>query len=308
MSSVAAPVPRRLGVLLCGLSAVAFAMLGPFGVPAFATGASVNTVVGWRFLVAAVAVWVIVVVSRRPLGQGRSVWQPLVMGAVLYATQSALYFMALQRLTVGLTSLLLYTMPVMVVLVSVATGRERPSVRVLVALVLAVGGVAVTLLGPGVGAVSGFGVLLGIGSAVVYTIYFFGMDTLPPAADRVTVTALICSGAAVAHVTVGSLRGVFDWTPSPDLVGWVLAMAGVSTVLAMMLLLTGIRSAGAASASVVSCVEPVTAVLIGAALFGDPFGPAQWLGTAGVVAAVVLLARRPAPYAVVAEPESMLRL
>ena len=77
----------------------------------------------------------------------------------------------------GLTSLLLYTMPVMVVLVSVATRREQPSVRMFAALTLAVGGVGLTLLGPGVGAVSGIGVLFGLGSAVVYTIYFFGSFT-----------------------------------------------------------------------------------------------------------------------------------
>lgn len=293
-------------MLLCGLSAVAFALLGPFGVPAFATGASVNTVIGWRFLLAAVAVWLVVVATRRSLGRGRALWQPLLMGAVLYATQSGLYFLALQRLTVGLTSLLLYTMPVMVVLVSLAIGRERPNVRVLTALALAVGGVGLTLLGPGVGSVSGLGVLLGLGSAVVYTVYFFGMDTLPDATDRITATALICTGAAAAHIAVGNLRGVFDWRPTPDLMIWVVAMAGISTVLAMMLLLTGIRGAGASRASVVSCVEPITAVILGAAVFADPFGPVQWLGTAGVVAAVVLLGLRPgSSAAVVAEPESM---
>jgi drug/metabolite transporter (DMT)-like permease len=301
-----AAVSRRLGVLLCGLSAIAFALLGPFGIPAFATGASVNTVIGWRFLIAAAAVWLIVAVTRRPVGRGRALWQPVLMGAVLYATQSGLYFLALQRLTVGLTSLLLYTMPVMVVLVSLATRRERASVRVLAALALAVGGVALTLLGPGVGTVSGLGVLFGLGSAVVYTVYFFGMDTLPDRTDRVSATALICTGAAAAHIAVGNLRGVFDWRPPVDLMVWVVAMAGISTVLAMMLLLTGIRGAGASRASVVSCLEPITAVLLGAALFADPFGPVQWLGTAGVVAAVVLLALRPGSSApVVAEPESM---
>lgn len=299
---------RRLGVALCGASAVAFALLGPFGIPAFATGASLNTVIGWRFGLAAAAVWVIVAISRRPLGRGRALWQPLAMGSVLYATQSALYFLALQRLTVGLTSLLLYTMPVMVVLVSVATRRERPSIRVFAALALAVGGLVLALVGPGTGAVSGIGVLLGLGAALVYTIYFFGMDTLPARTDRVAATALICTGAGGAHMAVGTLLGTFDWSPSPALLIWVLAMASISTVLAMMLLLTGIRGAGASSASVVSCLEPITAVLLGAALFADPFGPVQWLGTAGVVGAVVLLARRSGPVDVVAEPESMVRL
>lgn len=297
-----------MGVLLCGLSAIAFALLGPFGVPAFAAGASVNTVNGWRFLLAAVVVWVIVAVTRRPLGRGRALWQPLVMGALLYAPQSGLYFLALQRLNVGLTSLLLYTMPAMVVIVSLVTRRERVSARVLTALVLATGGVSAALVGPGVGAVSGIGVLLGLGSAVFYTVYYFGMDTLPASTDRVTATALISSGAALGHIVTGNLRGVFDWTPALDVLGWAAAMASVSTVVAMMLLLTGIRGAGVSSASVVSCLEPITAVLLGAALFADPLGPAQLLGTAGVVGAVILLARRPAADAVVAEPESMLRL
>jgi drug/metabolite transporter (DMT)-like permease len=75
----------------------------------------------------------------------------------------------------------------------------------------------------------------------------------------------------------------------------------------MMLLLTGIRRAGASTASVVSCLEPITAVLLGAVLFADPFGPVQWLGAAGVVGAVVLLALRSgSTAAVVAEPESMI--
>ena len=75
-----AAVGRRVGVLLCGLSAIAFALLGPFGIPAFATGASVNTVIGWRFLLAAAAVWVIVAVSVGGRRAGRALWQPLLMG------------------------------------------------------------------------------------------------------------------------------------------------------------------------------------------------------------------------------------
>lgn len=300
---------HRVGVLLCGLSAVAFGLLGPFGVPVFATGASINTVVGWRFVLAGAAVWLIVAVLRRPVGRGRALWQPLAMGAVLYATQSGLYFLGLQRLTVGLTSLLLYTMPVMVVLVSVATRRESASARMFVALGMAVGGVALTLLGPGVGSVDPLGVVFALASAVLYTAYYFAMDTLPMRTDPVSATALICTGAAVAHLVVGTLRGTFDWTPSPEVWGWVVAMASLSTVLPMMLLLTGIRGAGAASASVVSCLEPITAVALGASLFGDPFGVVQALGAAGVLGAVVLLARRPRrPPVVVSGGESTTRL
>lgn len=285
---------RSAGVLLCCASALCFGLLGPFAVKAFARGLSINTVIGWRFGMAAAALWLVVLVSRRAVGRGRALWQPLLMGAVLYAGQTTLYFSALQRLPVGLTALLLYTMPVMVVVVAMLTGRESPRLLTFLALGLSVGGVAIALVGPS-GAVSVTGVLFGLGSAVVYTLYYFGMDSLPDHTDRLAASALICSGAALAHVGVGVLRGRFD--PSPDLEGltWVVAMALICTVAAISLLMVGIQAAGATSASVVSCLEPISAVLLGAVFFADPFGLPQQIGTAAVVAAVVILGARSLP-------------
>lgn len=290
------------GVALCCLSAVLFGLLGPLGVKAFAVGISVNSLLAWRFGLAALLLTAVVVATRRPWGRGRRVWQPLLMGAVLYAGQSALYFGALQRLPVGLTSLLLYMMPVMVVLVSVFTRREAPRVLTFVALALSVGGVGLALLGPAQAGITGLGILLGLGSAVVYTCYFLSMEALPNGTDRLAASALICTGGALSHAGVGLLRGTFDPTPAPAALAWIAVMAIVATVLAISLLMVGIVGAGAARGSVVSCLEPITAVLLGAAFFADPFGLPQIVGAGCVVAAVVLLSLRqthveaPPPY------------
>jgi drug/metabolite transporter (DMT)-like permease len=272
------------------MSALCFGLIGPIGLKAFAL-ASLSTVVGWRFLLAACVLWVLVAAQHRRAGVGRARWQPLVMGAALYATQSGLNLVALQLLPVGLTSLLLYTMPVMVVVVALLTGQESVRPAILVALVLAVGGVAVAVLGPGDGHVSTAGVLLDLGSAVLYTAYYFGMASLPPDTDRLAASAWVCTGAAASHIGFGLLTGRFDVTPPLAVLPWILAMALVCTVTALTLLMVGIETAGAPNASVVSCLEPILAVLLGAAFFADPFGPSQWLGTAGVVAAVVVLGR-----------------
>jgi drug/metabolite transporter (DMT)-like permease len=282
-------VTRRQGVLLCCLSALCFGLIGPIGVRAFAHGLSISTLIGWRFAIAAALLWLVVLVQRRPLVTGRGWWQPFLMGTVLYASQSAASFAALRRLPVGLTSLLLYTMPVMVVVVALLTGRERPRTRVFVALVLAVGGVGATVLGPADGRVSALGVVFDLTSAVLYTAYYFAMDSLPPGVDRLSAAALVCSGAGLSLVTAGLLTGGFDLTPGWPGLGWIVSMALICTVAAMSLLLVGIQVAGASAASVVSCLEPVTAVVLGALFFADPFGPAQAVGTAAVVAAVVIL-------------------
>ncbi len=291
------------GVLLCSASAVCFGLLGPFAVKAFGRGLGLSTVVGWRFGLAAALLWLLVLVTRRPVAGGRAAWQPFLMGTVLYAGQTALYFAALQRLPVGLTALLLYTMPVMVVMVAIVLGRESPHLLTFLALGLSVGGVGVTLLGPGEGG-SATGVALGLASAVVYTMYYIGMDTLPRRADWLTSSALVCTGAAASHIVIGMLRNSFD--PAPDVVGlfWVVAMALVCTVAAISLLMVGIRVAGATSASMVSCLEPISAVVLGATVFDDPFGPAQAVGTSAVVGAVVILGSRSLQKSAAAQAEA----
>lgn len=285
---------RATGIVLCCLSAVAFGLLGVFGLTILRRGMDQVTMVAWRFTFASVALWALVALLRRPVGRGRQVWQPLVMGFVVYATQTSLYFLSVRTLSAGMAALLLYTMPVMVVLVSVARRTQGMSPRVLTALLLAVGGVGLALVGPAAPG-SPVGILAGLASAVAYTVYYFGMETLPARTDRLTASAFVCTGAAASLTTAGLATG--RWSlPDPPTLPWLLAMALVCTVVAVGLLMVGVGAAGASAASVVSCLEPITSVLLGAAFLGEAFGPPQWAGTAAVVAAVVLLAKPPVPH------------
>lgn len=199
----------RTGIVLCVLSGLSFGLLGAFGTLAFGGGQSVSEVLLLRFGTAAGVLWAVVLLTRRRIPTGRALVQGIALGAVGYALQSLLYFSALQRLSVGLTSLLLYTFPVLVVVVSLLLGRERPSWRAPVAALLAVGGVAACLVSGDVG-LDVVGILLGLGSAVVYTGYYFGMDTLPVDTDR------LGSGG---HHQVG---------PAP---GWVAKATGVRSTI-----------------------------------------------------------------------------
>lgn len=292
---------QRLGVLACAVSALAYGFLVLFGRQAFATGASIPTVVGWRFTIASAVLVLVVLVARRPWGRGRQVWQPLLMGAVVYASQNTLYFYALQRIPAGLTSLLLYTMPAMVVVLDLARRRLRLSVPLVVAVLLALFGVGATMLGP-IGTLSAAGVAAGLLSAVVFTVYYVAMDTLPADTDWVASSALVCCGTAFSQVGVGVLTGTFDPTPGPTMFLAVVPMALVCTVLALSLLMTGVRWAGASVAAVVSCLEPVSSVVIGVSALGDPFGPPQAVGAAMVVAAVVVISRQRSPGRAAAVP------
>lgn len=277
------------GIVFCVASALGYGFLGYFGVGVFAAGASLQTLIGWRFSLGAVGLWLIVALTGRRVRSQRAIVHALLMGAVIYSLQTTLYFVTVQRLNVGLAALLLYTMPAMVVVVELLRRRLHFSPKLALAVVFAIGGVALAILGPDAIALAPIGLLCGIGSALAYTAYYFAMETLPRGTDPLVAAALVCTGAAGTQVLAGAALGTFDFTPSPAEFKWLVPMALVCTVMALTFLLVGVTRAGPAVASVVSCVEPITSVLLGASLIGDPFGPTQIGGTAAVVVAVVLL-------------------
>jgi len=281
------------GIALCVASALSFAVLPFLGNAAYDAGVGLPELLLIRFVVAGVALSLIVGVRRPARPPWRLVAVALALGAVGYATQSGLYFAALPYNGPSLTTLLLYTFPVVVFVVALARGREHATPTRLIALLLALGGVAAVLLGTGSGQLHPVGVALGLATALAYAAYILIGEALDPSFDRVLLGALVCTGAAVTYTVVNLASGgpTLDFRP----IGWLWAgtLGLVATAFALTVFFAGMRLVGAATASIVSCAEPVATVLIGVSLFGDRLGPVALIGALGVVTAVILLQLRP---------------
>lgn len=254
-------------------------------------------------MVAAAALWLVVALRRPARPRRVLVILGLALGGVCYAIQSALYFAALPYNGPSLTTLLLYTFPVVVFVVSLARGHERITRLRLAALALALGGVAAVLLGTGSGTLHPVGVALGLATALAYSAYILIGESVDQAVDRILLGALICTGASVTYavVNVGTGGPTFDFRPEGWF--WAGALGLVATAFALTTFFAGMRLVGAATASIVSCAEPVATVLIGVSLFGDRLGAVQLVGALAVVTAVVLLQRRSPAVEVVDQPE-----
>lgn len=281
------------GIALCLASALSFSMLPFLANAAYGAGVSLTELLLIRFVAAAATLWVIVALRRPTVPPRRLLAVGLALGGVGYAAQSALYFAALPYNGPSLTTLLLYTFPVIVFVVLLARGKERATRGRLFALVLALAGVAVVLLGTGSGPLQPVGVALGLGTALAYATYILIGDAVDASLDRILLSALICTGAAATYtlLTVVSGGPTFDFRPAGW--WWAGALGLISTAFALTTFFAGMRLVGAASASIISCVEPVATVLIGVTLFSDRLGPLQLLGALAVVTAVVLLQWRP---------------
>jgi drug/metabolite transporter (DMT)-like permease len=276
-----------LPVLLCLGSAVAFGAMGIFGRLAYDDGVTVGTLLAVRFSLAALLFWALVAITGRFTRLARrDVLIALALGGIGYSAQAGAYFAALQRIDPGLLSILLYTFPTMVTVAAIALGRERFSRRRAAALVLASAGLVLVLAGAGAGAIEPMGAALGLSAAAVYTTYILSSQGIASRLDPLVLSALVSTGAAATLSLVGWLDGGFAPVSAAGL-GWLAAIAVVCTVVAVSLFFAGLKRVGPTRASIISTAEPLTAVLLAFAVFGESMTLLQLAGGALVVGGVL---------------------
>jgi len=287
---------RRLGLGACLASAAGFGALPVLGKAAYDAGLGPLALLWGRFGLATVAFWLLVLFAVKPARPpARYVVAGLLMGALGYAVEAGLFFVALERIDASLVELLLYAYPAVVTAVALGSGQEAPAPRLLAALALATLGVVGVLAGSLAGGVDPAGLALGLSAAAVYGGYVLAGERVVAAVHPVLLAALAATGATASFTVAGLVHGGL---PHPRTAGaWtaVAAIAAVATVIPMAALFAGIERVGAPTASIVSTFEPVVTVVLAGLFLGETLSLVEAAGAACVVAAVRLLARRPEP-------------
>lgn len=280
-----------VGTLLTVISALGFSTLPIFGVLAYDAGANVVTLLGFRFLMAAVLLWAYVLLTRRQLPDLRTALGLLFMGGAGYTTMSLLYLSSVEgnRLSPAMAALLLYTYPAIVALLAWRFDGHRLSGRQVGALLLTLCGVGLVLVTPGAGAAFTWtGAGLALGAAVVYATYITFGSRVSVRSSPVVVTAFVSTAAAAVFLLFGSLTGqLVAVAPA----GWwaIGGTAIFATVVAVLLFFAGLEHLGPSGASIISTLEPVGTAVLSAAMFQEHLGIGQIAGGALVLGGIIWL-------------------
>jgi drug/metabolite transporter (DMT)-like permease len=281
---------QRTGTLLVLASAAAFGVMPVFGKLAFEAGVGVGTLLFVRFAIAAPVLWAAVAFRRVGLPRNRGpVLRALALGAVGYAMQAGLYFLALARMDASVLSLILYSYPALVTGAAILLRRESASRRRLVALVTASGGLVLVLAGAGIGSLDLAGCALGAGAALTYTTYILVSDGVTAHLEPLPLAALVSTGAAVTLGLVAAATGSLDLGFAGVGWLWLAAASLVSTVGAVVLFFSGMSRVGPSSAAILSTLEPVVTVLLVFLTFHDGLGAVQMLGAMAILGAAVIV-------------------
>jgi len=285
---MSSPRRRRLtGVALALTSAAGFGVMPVLGKVAYDDGAEPVGVLAVRFVLAAAALLVLARLLGQPLPRDRRFGALVLLGGAGYVGQAMCFFLALERISAGLTSLLLYVFPALVVVLSAVLLRERPRPLSTGCVALALTGTALTI-GPVQGG-QGSGVALGLGAALVYALYVLASSRVT-GVGAVAMSAVVLSAAAV---TTGGLALVVRPALPSSATAW-LALVGVAllgTVVAVTAFFGALALLGPSDAAVLSTVEPVVSVAVAGLVLGERLTSTQLAGGALVLLAVTVLAR-----------------
>ncbi|GGL02122.1 DMT family transporter [Deinococcus radiotolerans] len=287
MSRGAGELDVRRGVLLGVTSAAAFGTLGIWGKLAGQAGLASFTTLGWRFLI--VAALLLPVSSRGVTGAQRA--RMLGVG-LLYTLATTCYFGALERVSAGATSLLLYLAPAFVILLSWVLGRA-PRRTQLGAVALAGVGLGLVVGLPSAADRDAVGLGFAAGAGALYATYLVASERLLGGVSALAATAHMALISGLVFAALGLLGGTFRVPQGAAQWGPILALALLPTIIAVPTLYGAIQRLGATRASLLGTLEPLFTVLLAGAVLRETPGPGAALGGTLILAGA-LLAQWPA--------------
>ncbi|XGC80301.1 DMT family transporter [Bdellovibrio bacteriovorus] len=280
--------PRLRGIIEISIASLGFGFLGIFGKWAFASGLSVGELLSYRFALAAVLIWIFLLLFKPDWVRlsAKQIGLSALLGIFGYAVFSTLYFEAIKGVSVTLAAMLLYTYPFWVNIFSHFFTHDKISRKEALCLAAALMGLVLLLWGH-IEIHSVWAVAAGLGSAIAYAIYVLLSGRYQQSVRPITSTLYVITFGALAlaafhQPNFSELKELSQYQAT-----YVLGIAIVCTIIPLTLVLSALQKLRSKEVALLTMMEPVTAAFMGAMIFHESLSPSQLLGALIIAAALV---------------------
>lgn len=222
----------------------------------------------------------------------------LLLGIFGYYLSSLFDFIGLQYISAGLERLILFLYPTFAVLINLFFFRQTIFKNQWIALLLTYIGIGIAFVGE-VRLDSGstgfwWGSFLVFVCSITYAIYLAGSGRIIPkiGSNKFTAYAMLSATVGVfLHFLV--TRGSVDFLLRRDVMPYGVLLAIVATVVPSFLLAHGMKRIGSNNVAIISSIGPVSTIVQAHYVLDEPIFTEQILGTALVIAGILLLSWKP---------------
>ena len=288
---------RRLVGYAAGiLAGVSYGTNPLFGKALMENGVPVMVMLFFRYGIAAVILAMWMVVRRESFRAERRGLGLLVLLGLLFAGSSITLFCSYEYIPSGLATTLVYLYPVFVALIMVFL-RFYPSWQTWLSILATFGGILLLSAPSENVQIRIPGVLLAVGAALCYSFYLVIVNRSKRIrkVSEHTLTLYSLVTGTVLFLVIRTCQGgsMLEGVDSAADWGNLIGRALVPTMISMLTLAVSTRYIGPTKTAVLGVFEPLTAILIGTILYGEPMTGKMAVGIAICVAAVVFMILKP---------------
>lgn len=252
---------------------------------AYDSGSNSGTVVFLRISLTALAIGILIVITRRDFSVPKVAILPLIGASVSLVLQGTSYLSSVSYIPVGLAALLFYTYPLMVAAASQVVDQKKIDIARLFAFGAAFIGISMAV-GPSLNVLDWHGIVLALmGAFGVMTTFMFTSRALKYMSP-ISVSFYSNLFAMPMMAMMMTLLGGFQ----PPTTG--IGIAGLTSVcvfygLAYLMLSAAIHSIGKTMTALLSNLEPLVSIIAAALILGESMSGIQYFG--GLVLVVSLV-------------------
>lgn len=282
---------KAKGYILGIIASASYGMNPLFALPLYKEGMNADSVLFFRYLLAVPILAIMIKARGRDFKlQKNEIW-PLICMGLLVAVSSLSLFISYNFMSVGIASTLLFIYPIMVALIMTVAFKEKLSMITLFSIVLAVGGIGMLYQNSDGVSLSMTGSLLVFCSALTYALYIIGVNQFKSLKNMATLKLtfyVLLFGFFLYFVRLDFGRAL---TYPDQWYAWanILGLALFPTAISFLCTTSAIQYIGSTPTAILGALEPVTAVIIGVAVFGETLSLREITGLVMIIAAVTFV-------------------
>ncbi len=281
---------KSFNIFLVALAGTLWGLIGLFTTPLKEIGIDSISIIAVRSLLTAIILGIILLIFDKKLFKIKlcDLWRFIGMGVISFSFFNICYLKSMElNNSLGTACILMYTAPIFIMLLSPILFKEKITLIKVICLSLAILGCALI---SGGGSVTPLGFIFGLGSGLGYGLYsIFSIYALKKYSFW-TATFYAFLFSALSLLPFGDWEKVTNLSFSSGKTSLLfLGLALIITVLPYAIYTFGLKKVPPSEASVIACIEPLVAALVGIFIYNQTMGFLGITGMILVLVAVVIL-------------------
>lgn len=260
------------GILNGIIASTSYGMNPLFGLPLYAIGIGVNSVLFYRYFLAVIIYFIwLKFFKKASLKISRQEIIPLFFLGIFFSLSSLTLFEAFHYIEAGIACTILFIYPVMVAIIMAIFFKEKITKTVIFAILLTSIGIILLYKGKPATALSIKGILIVLTSALLYALYIVGVKNIKPV--KVMNSARLSFYVMLFGLIVYIVNLKFCTTLQmlPNLKAWLFAigLALFPTIISLETTTIAIQLIGSTNTAILGALEPLTAIFFGILFFHE---------------------------------------